>query len=273
MPSTMPPSGFFIGVVKMELFSEEHFREEVATPSIADYEKNEASKIKKMLIRLREGPLLKGDIAIIEETGITRGHAIVCTMRKSGMIINTVWIDGKEAYELIDETVTKVRMTASMQEKYYQTKHWKSLARKRKEFDGMKCQQCKADTGTIALHTHHWQYRLFHEDMVHDLMTLCETCHDRIHDQIKGSGVHFTDFATFQIIENIEAGYDHDTDSDFGSENSINEGVITPGGIGHQGQGGSDQDIIAISRRELAVAEPSGGTEVAGGAESWNAPF
>lgn len=116
-----------------------------------------------------------------------RGQAVICELRQSGHIINTVRIEGVNHYQYIRK-VDVVKVTPTMKELYYKTRHWIAKAAERKRFDGNQCCQCKA---TSQLETHHWRYHFFNECVVNDLMTLCKPCHDMTHEAVSGSAVHF----------------------------------------------------------------------------------
>jgi hypothetical protein len=116
-----------------------------------------------------------------------RGQAVVCELRKRGHIIDTVLISGVKHYRYVRK-VDVVRVTPTMKECYYMTSHWRAIAAERKRMDGNRCCQCGA---TTSLHTHHWRYEFFRESLQHDLITLCASCHDAVHDAAKGSSIHF----------------------------------------------------------------------------------
>ena len=60
---------------------------------------------------------------------------------------------------------------------------WKKRKNERKALDGFKCAFCKSDEN---LDVHHLTYdRKGHEDVLHDLVTLCHDCHMKLHEKIK----------------------------------------------------------------------------------------
>ena len=60
---------------------------------------------------------------------------------------------------------------------------WKKRRDERKALDGFKCAFCKSDEN---LDVHHLNYdRKGHEDVLHDLVTLCHDCHMKLHEKIK----------------------------------------------------------------------------------------
>lgn len=118
----------------------------------------------------------------------SRGQALLGELRSSGHEIQTVCIDGQNCYEYIGRNGSMVKVPKSAQDTYYQTTHWKTTARLRKEVDGWKCCQCGEES---QLETHHWVYNLFHEDIETELITLCRQCHGFVHECIKGGACHF----------------------------------------------------------------------------------
>ena len=81
-------------------------------------------------------------------------------------------------YRYIGKKEDLVETPKNWQDDYYKCEHWKSKRLERLEMDNSMCQQCKAMRSVEApLHVHHWRYRLFAEDVRHDLETLCRNCH------------------------------------------------------------------------------------------------
>lgn len=70
---------------------------------------------------------------------------------------------------------------------YMHSEEWKQKRRERLEVDGYACCMCgKTAQECIEdgefLHVHHVSYdRIFNEDVMHDLCTVCPDCHARIH--------------------------------------------------------------------------------------------
>jgi hypothetical protein len=137
----------------------------------------------EMLCRLKQGPLSCVDAEYV----VHRGQAVIGSLRDRGHRIDTSVVDGQLAYVYHGFRAT-VKVSKSMQEAYYRTGHWISLARQRKEIDGKKCVQCGAKDD---LETHHWRYNLFAESLENDLITFCKPCHAAIHIAVSGSSVHF----------------------------------------------------------------------------------
>jgi 5-methylcytosine-specific restriction endonuclease McrA len=137
-----------------------------------------------VLSRLKQGPLTTIDC----EALVHRGQAFIRTLRRDGHIIHTKRIDGVSTY-VYEKWEPVTRVTPLIKECYYKTYHWRSLAAARKEFDGFLCVQCKSKSN---LETHHLRYELFEESMEKDLLTLCKSCHDSMHDAATGSQhMHF----------------------------------------------------------------------------------
>lgn len=130
-----------------------------------------------------------------------RGQATIGEMRQRGYLIETDFTS--KMYTFIGSPSTELlAVTKTIQDKYYATQHWKATAKKRKAFDEFNCVQCHiAD----RLETHHWRYNLFAEDVALDLVTLCNQCHQAIHETVAGSSVHFPARLSQEMIDRIEA--------------------------------------------------------------------
>jgi hypothetical protein len=152
----------------------------------------------KMLERLKAGPLSTFDAERI----VHRGQAVIGSLRERGHIIELTDINGVPSYRYIGHE-PRVKVTQELQEAYYQTAHWRELARRRKELDGFRCQECKT---AEALETHHWRYELFQEDLQHDLITFCRDCHQAVHRCAGGSGMHFPRSVSEEIAQRIREG-------------------------------------------------------------------
>lgn len=151
----------------------------------------------KLLEILKE--LEARDLTCVEvESRWHRGQAAIGQLRESGYVIHT---EG-QSYHYTGEKQQMHKVPKSLQDKYYESNHWRQMSRERKEFDGWRCVQCRSTEG---LETHHWRYDLFSEHL-DQLTTLCKKCHDNTHALIKGSGVHFPRYVTKSIADRIEAG-------------------------------------------------------------------
>lgn len=62
---------------------------------------------------------------------------------------------------------------------YLQTAHWKDTRRIALAYAGHRCQLCN---GGGILHVHHRTYERLGEEMMSDLVVLCERCHRIFHD-------------------------------------------------------------------------------------------
>jgi 5-methylcytosine-specific restriction endonuclease McrA len=150
-----------------------------------------------MLARLEKGPLSTFEA----DHSPHRGQTLICELRAEGYVINVVQIDGIGHYQLMGKE-TRVKIKREMQNAYYESEHWRGVARRRRELDGHCCVQCK--TGGL-LEVHHVRYRLFDENLHQDLHSLCPACHASLHDEISGSQVHFPRFVSEPIAQRIEA--------------------------------------------------------------------
>ena len=68
-------------------------------------------------------------------------------------------------------------------DKYLRSPEWQDKRQQRLALDNHRCVFCKS---TENLNIHHRTYaNLGHEDILHDLVTLCEKCHKELHEKIK----------------------------------------------------------------------------------------
>lgn len=72
--------------------------------------------------------------------------------------------------------------------RYINSPEWASMKRRRMEIDGFRCVCCgrSEDHTRRGLQVHHISYaRLGHEDPLNDLVTVCGSCHKKIHNYYK----------------------------------------------------------------------------------------
>jgi len=160
--------------------------------------RNEEGKRAEMLQRLSLAPLTTFDA----ERLVHRGQATIGSLRQDGHVIDLEKIDGVDCYVYRGKR-TLIKVEPSLQELYYQTRHWHSVSAQRREKDSFTCQQCGSGED---LNVHHWRYRLFEESVLHDLMTLCRDCHRSVHEAVKGSQLHFPRTITEELAERIRRG-------------------------------------------------------------------
>lgn len=156
-----------------------------------------ADRMEFMLQRLKEGPLSTVEAERVQH----RGQATIRALRERGHRIDTVNQDGQRVYLWKSYDDSRIEVTPQLQDLYYLTPHWRLLSGQRRAFDGHRCCQCSAFK---ELNVHHWQYKLFYEDMRQDLMTLCRPCHEAVHGFLSGSQVHFPRFLHKDIVARIQ---------------------------------------------------------------------
>lgn len=153
----------------------------------------------KCLEALMEGPKTNKQLS---EMGLLRYGAYVGDLNKRGHRITcrpgTTVGEFVYAYDGYEE---RQRTKPTDQELYYKTPHWQRKRLERMEFDGHRCCHCRA---TTELTVHHWHYDLFNED-IEDLVTLCRTCHWRIH-AYPSVQVCFPDWLRPDVIARIRRG-------------------------------------------------------------------
>jgi len=123
--------------------------------------------------------LLIGKVCSTKLLDVThRFSACIKNLRERGYVINVVkQDDGTSMHELVDY-VAMVEVTDEWKAAYYLSEHWTQKRRDRLIFDDWKCCHCRS---TSELQVHHWKYDLFNES-IEDLVTLCNVCHERIHE-------------------------------------------------------------------------------------------
>ena len=78
-------------------------------------------------------------------------------------------------------------MTKEEYSEYLQSDHWQTVREERLEYDHHQCVFCGT---TNDLQVHHITYdRLGSEDVPHDLVTLCRTCHFKLHEILERESV------------------------------------------------------------------------------------
>jgi len=158
--------------------------------------RNGEEKRRQMLERLRRGPLSTFDAERLHH----RGQATIGALREEGYRIDLVSVDDRPVYVLKGWSPV-VRVTTELKNAYYETDHWRRIAKRRKESDGFRCAQCGVRQ---ELETHHWRYELFAEDLDEDLITLCSEHHQKLHEAAAGSQMHFPRCITQELAERIE---------------------------------------------------------------------
>jgi hypothetical protein len=159
------------------------------------------SRIALVLSRFQRGPISTFEMERLKVDGDTvhRGQAVIATMRQRGHEIDTVRIDGAPHYVYRGFRPGRIE-SKPFQDLYYQTQHWRAKAAERKRMDGFRCRQCGSAERVEA---HHWRYELFAESVQFDLITLCHSCHQAIHEAASGSSMHFPRFIDEQTRDRI----------------------------------------------------------------------
>jgi 5-methylcytosine-specific restriction endonuclease McrA len=140
-----------------------------------------------IVARLNEGPATCREI---DRLTPARGQALIRTLRTEGHLILTRARDGKRSYiyKGFNPRTVKIRKFRDI---YYQTPHWREVREQRLIIDRYTCVQC-GDQNELEIH--HWVYNLFAEDPQQELVTLCKSCHEFVHQSISGSICHFPDY-------------------------------------------------------------------------------
>lgn len=97
-------------------------------------------------------------------------------------------IDGhgtvSKPYRLSDvsQCPTLAMVTPEMEAAYYTLPHWRAVKEAREASDSRRCVLCLA---TSDLRCHHVSYAKLFMEPLEDLMTLCERCHGRVHEDCR----------------------------------------------------------------------------------------
>jgi len=69
---------------------------------------------------------------------------------------------------------------------YLNSDEWKNKARARLQIDNYVCQGCGSRGNSLnMLQVHHLSYQnIYHEDIYHDLVTVCRSCHCILHNTL-----------------------------------------------------------------------------------------
>lgn len=150
----------------------------------------------RILRRLQQGPALSTELLAFTH----RFSASIRVLRVRGYQIAVEKLEDGTSLHLLKGYTPLVEVTEEMQAAYYQTEHWAAKRFERLTFDEFKCCHCKSRE---SLQVHHWSYHLFAEPL-EDLMTLCRTCHERMHayDCVKA---HFPEYVTEDVASRLIA--------------------------------------------------------------------
>lgn len=112
-------------------------------------------------------------------------------------------------------------------EDYLRTAEWRKVKQNRYAFDNWQCAICHAELGN-SFETHHLNYsRLGHEDMEHDIISICHSCHASFHNawsQVKfwESGNPLTHWKEYNLSETARFCHENlHNDYMFGGEENL----------------------------------------------------
>jgi 5-methylcytosine-specific restriction endonuclease McrA len=106
-----------------------------------------------------------------------------------GVAIIWYFVSEHNKQQLINEHNNKFKRTTSVDkstpymkyedyQKYLLTPKWKHIRAQVLERDNNQCKHCQA---THSLHCHHLTYKRLGDENLRDLITLCSSCHTKIH--------------------------------------------------------------------------------------------
>jgi len=160
-----------------------------------DDKQRAASNTERVLQLLKRGPAVSTDLI-----GVThRFSACVRNLREQGYTITVEKAEGGTSIHTLVSYTPLVEVTDEMKLAYYETEHWFKTRLSRFSLDDFRCCHCR---GTDGLQVHHWVYELFAES-IEDLVTLCRTCHERIHeyDSVK---LHFPKYVSQDVARRLQ---------------------------------------------------------------------
>lgn len=145
------------------------------TMEFTDEEQQRAKSHAEEILQL----LLTGPVSSTRLLKVThRFSACIKVLRNRGYVIEVEKIEDGTSMHTLTDYVPTVEVTDEWKAAYYASEHWAAKRLERMRFDEWKCCHCRS---TQSLQVHHWRYELFSESL-EDLVTLCDTCHERIHN-------------------------------------------------------------------------------------------
>jgi hypothetical protein len=137
---------------------------------------------KKVLSELRTGErLTRTEWERRDECTGKRLAPVICKLRMDfGLAILG---HGKKAdpYYMPDVKAipTLAQVTDDMKQAYYKTQHWQTTREKRVASDFFRCVLCGSVEDIVC---HHITYKRLFMEYMSDLMTVCDSCHEEIHE-------------------------------------------------------------------------------------------
>lgn len=128
-----------------------------------------------------------------------RFSACIQSLRQLGHVIDSRKNELTKQYEWrYSHSVEVCQVTDDWQEAYYRSPHWRAKRTERMNHDDFRCCNCHRKE---SLQVHHWKYDLFAE-LLGDLMTFCENCHQRIHRNVR---IGFPKVVTSEVFERLDS--------------------------------------------------------------------
>lgn len=155
----------------------EHHPFDTRTSDLPLWQQKKPGRKARCLALLRSKPVVYTGELIRE--GGHRFATIIESLRHDGHVIDGRDLGSEWEYRYIRKEPV-VRTSPTWQDRYYKTAHWQRIKELRLRHDNYRCVNCHT---TTDLHVHHWRYDLFSEKLG-DLMTLCQTCHKRMHGAV-----------------------------------------------------------------------------------------
>ena len=86
----------------------------------------------------------------------------------------------KEYYDLYQSVLNKKHYYKETYYNYLKSDEWKKKRLERLKIDKFTCQICNKQSGRLDVH--HTTYQNIYKENINDLITLCENCHKKLHE-------------------------------------------------------------------------------------------
>lgn len=81
-------------------------------------------------------------------------------------------------------------MTDEKYKNYMRSDEWKAKREERLEVDNYSCAMCGRDLSRCKLQVHHITYKNLGNEQLNDLVTVCGSCHKKLHNYYKRKRVY-----------------------------------------------------------------------------------
>lgn len=141
-------------------------------------------------------------------------HDPVCHVDDQPEYWRSFLLKQKKRKEIQDAKDEKQRARFERHEayrEYLRSETWQKKRSQRLAMDGFKCQMCGSGKN---LHVHHITYEHFSAEPIHDLITVCDNCHRKIHENDLSSAI---------LVERIDEAHGIDSDAEYEEIESLKD--------------------------------------------------